>query len=403
VRIWRMAIIGAVTSGACASAERQATTTTTRDSAGIRIVENQAPAQPNAPWTLDTVAGVDLGSQSADPNHEFSGYVVPFRLADGRLVVANGGSNELRFFGPDGVWQKSVGRRGSGPGEFEQLGWLDVGLGDTLRTYDWSLRRLSVFSADGAFLRLASLRPTADLSSPRPIGMMRDGRLIVQGQNVVTPDSKPGVTRDLVPLHAYDAAGEPGDSLGRFPGDEHIIKTGKGSVSVSGLPFGKELSVAVDGSRLYIGTSDGPEILVLGSNGVLERVVRWKAAPVPVTPADIEAYIAAFGEGWRPGQEEMRDRFLLMLKQAPFPKWKPSYAGILIGPEGSIWIRRYTEPDRSAPTTFEVLDSTGMWLGGVQMPVGYNPTQILPAFVVGTWKDDNDVQHVRVYRLSVGR
>ncbi|HJR36471.1 MAG TPA: hypothetical protein VJ817_16055, partial [Gemmatimonadales bacterium] len=112
---------------------------TTRDSLGIPIVENRAPAEVRAPWILDTSSVVDIGSQSADPSQEFSGFVIPVLLSDGRIVVANSGSSELRFFGPDGVWVKSVGRRGGGPGEFEDLGWLDAGAGDTLRTYDWGL------------------------------------------------------------------------------------------------------------------------------------------------------------------------------------------------------------------------------------------------------------------------
>lgn len=391
-----IAALALVASSACVGTAQEADTTTSRDSLGIVIVENEAPPRTEAPWRLDTASVIDLGSQSGDPHQEFSDFVHPVRLTDGRLVVANGGSNELRIFGPDGKWQKSVGRQGSGPGEFQQLGWLDVGTGDTLRTYDWGLLRFSVFSSDGVFLRTVSLR---SIGQHRPAGVLADGRLIVQRQNFVTPDSKPGVGRDTLPLQVYDDTGNLSDSVGRFPGSEHLIQTGKGSVSVSSLPFGKDLFVVAHGSRLYVGTSDGPEILVKTPDGVTERIVRWRTAPVAVTPGDIEAYIAAASEGWPPGREERRDRFVRMLREAPFPKWKPSYAGLLVGPEGWIWVRRYTEPDKSAPTTFEVFDSTGRWLGEVGMPAGYTPTQITPGFVVGTWLDADDVRHVRVYRL----
>lgn len=376
---------------------------TTRDSLGIVIVENGAPASLRAPWLLDTVSVIDIGSQSADSTQEFSGFVIPVLLSDGRVVVANGGTSELRFFGPDGKWVKSVGRKGGGPGEFENLGWLDVSVGDTLRTYDWGLRRLSVFTAEGTFLRPVSLLTGGEVSSPRPLGMLRDGRLIALSQNAVTIESKPGAGRDTVPLFALDLIRGVADSLGRFPSHEHLIHTGKGSVSAGSLPFGKDLHVLVHGSRVYVGTADGPEVLVLGTNARVERVVRWPAASVPVTPADIEAYTEAASQEFGPGQEERRERFLLRLKQTPFPKWKPAYAGLLAGPEGSIWIRRYTEPDRSAPTDFEVFDSTGRWLGGVRMPSGYDPTRITPSAVVGTWRDENEVQHVRVYRLIPGR
>ena len=376
---------------------------TTRDSLGIPIVENRAPAEVRAPWILDTSSVVDIGSQSADPSQEFSGVVIPVLLSDGRIVVANSGSSELRFFGPDGVWVKSVGRRGGGPGEFEDLGWLDAGAGDTLRTYDWGLRRLSVFTGEGAFVRPVSLLTGGEVSSPRPLGMLRDGRLVALSQNAVTLESRPGAGRDTVPLFALDLIRGVADSLGGFPGHEYLIHTGKGSVSAGSLPFGKDLHVLVHGSRVYVGTADGPEVLVLGTDGKVKRVVRWTAAPMPVTPADIEAYTQAMSQEFGPGQEERRERFLLRLKQTPFPKWKPAYAGLLAGPEGSIWIRRYTEPDWSAPTDFEVFDSTGRWLGEVRMPAGYVPIRITTDAVVGTWSDDNDVKHVRVYRLRPGR
>ena len=148
---------------------------TTRDSLGILIVENRAPSEVRAPWILDTSSVIDIGSQSADLNQEFSGFVIPVLLSDGRIVVANGGTSELRFFGPDGKWIKSVGRRGAGPGEFESLGWLDVGAGDTLRTYDWDLRRLSVFSPAGDFVRPCPCTPAARYRPPARSGCSATG------------------------------------------------------------------------------------------------------------------------------------------------------------------------------------------------------------------------------------
>ena len=385
--------LGLIAAASCRPARSPASTT--RDSLGSQSVENQTPVQADAPWMLDSLPVVDLGG-AGDPTEEFSGVVLPFRLSDGRVVVANGGTNELRFFGPGGGWLKTVGRKGSGPGEFEQLGWLDLGVGDTLRTYDWSLRRLSVFTAHGDFQRLITPRS----ESFRPVGVLADGRLLALSQTVFTPSSKSGAGRDSMQLQVYDADGVLRDSLGRFPGNEHLVETGPNSVRVSGLPFGKNLIVVVGPGRLYVGTADGPEFTLLKPDGAPEKIVRWTAAPVPVTPADIEAHVAAVGEGWRPGEEAMRDQFLKMVRRAPFPKWKPAYAGLLVDPDGSIWVRGYTEPDPEAPTEFEVFDAAGRWLGRVGMPARFIPTQIRDGFVTGTWKDPDDVLHVRAYRLG---
>ena len=49
---------------------------------------------------------------------------------------------------------------------------------------------------------------------------------------------------------------------------------------------------------------------------------------------------------------------------------------------------------------FEVFDAEGVWLGAVQMPPRFTPTQISSEYAIGKWKDPDDVQHVRVYRLT---
>ena len=391
-------MIGLAVTAGCVTAPKA--TTTTRDSLGIQVVGNQAPVQPDAPWILDSLPLVDLGGQSGDPTQEFSESVYPVRLSDGRLVVANFGANELRFFGPDGKWLKTVGRKGGGPGEFQQLGWLDLAAGDTLRAYDWDLRRISVFTGAGALQRVVTLSVGNGAAPPLPVGMLGNGRLIALGQSFTTPGSRPGAGRDTMPLQAYDAGGALRDSLGRLPGSEHLIQTSKQSVSVTRLPFGKDLTVVARRERIYVGTADGPEVTILKPDGKPEMIIRWAARPVPVTAVDIEGFIAGFGSGWKPGQEAMRDRFIQMVRQAPFPKWKPAYAGLMVAADGSIWVRRYSEPDKTAPTVFDVFDAVGRWLGAVRMPAQFSPTQIGDGVVVGTWKDEDDLHHVQVYRLA---
>lgn len=372
----------------------------TRDSAGVQIVENPAPASAEPPWVLDTVPALDLGNQPTDPTQEFSQYVQPFRLADGRLVVANGGTGEIRFFGPDGHWLKTVGRKGSGPGEFGQLGWLDVAAGDTIRAFDWDARRVTVLAGDGTVQRMYLLTATGPASAPRPVAVLGDGRLIALGQSFVTPGSKAGAGRDTMPLYAADGSGLMRDSLGRVAGPERVIATEKNSVMVTRLPFGKDLSVAARGDRIYLGTADRPEVAVLNATGAPVRLIRWTAPPVPVTQADIDQYLATFAAGFQPGQEAMRDRFTEIARRSPFPKMKPAYAGIRVAPDGSLWVERYTQPDQNAPTVFDVFDSGGQWLGTVPMPARFGVTQIGDGFVVGTWKDEDDATHVRLYRMT---
>ena len=109
-------------------------TTTVGDSAGIAIVTSAAPRFP-VRYRVDSAPVLDLGA-SGDPADEFSGTIIALKLHDGRIAVANQGTSEVRFFDAAGKRLQSVGRKGSGPGEFEQIASFNQGTGDSLLVFD---------------------------------------------------------------------------------------------------------------------------------------------------------------------------------------------------------------------------------------------------------------------------
>jgi hypothetical protein len=384
------------TASACV-ASNKSEKPTVRDSAGVEIVENHAPAQAVARLVLDSVPDIDLGRTADDPHEEFSGTVIPVRLSGGVLVVANGGTHELRVYDAKGKWRQSIGRYGEGPGEFRSLGWLHLGAGDTLRTYDWSLLRISVFAPDGSFQRSTYLGAPGEFVGVRPVGVLSDGGIVTHTQNAVTINAPAGVHRDTVALLVHDASGRLRDTIAHYPGSEAWVVRSENRMSVSGRPFGRDFFAAAHGALLVVGTADSPEIHILNADGRLRRIVRWGAAKRPVTAADIDAFISRAGEGWEPGSEAKRLQYVETLKSAPYPKEMPAYSAMLVGPDGSMWIRRSAESDRA---TFDVIDSSGTWEGALQVPTRFTPTQILREYAVGTSKGTDDVVHVQVYRLS---
>ena len=67
-----------------------------RDSAGVRIVENANPLwQDGEGWHLSPEPVVEIGGGDSEYDQLF-GMISAVRLADGRLVVANG-TQELQF------------------------------------------------------------------------------------------------------------------------------------------------------------------------------------------------------------------------------------------------------------------------------------------------------------------
>jgi hypothetical protein len=117
-------------------------------------------------WQLPETPILEIGvREGAEPYqlHRARGSV---RLEDGRIVVANGGSQELRFYDREGSYLSASGSRGDGPGEFRFPTRIRKSAGDSLQVWDQSLMRVSFFDPQGSFLGSHQLEPTRGVLFP---------------------------------------------------------------------------------------------------------------------------------------------------------------------------------------------------------------------------------------------
>lgn len=108
-------------------------------------------------WEVGPAPVVSIGVAEGEPAYELHRASDAIALRDGRIIVANSGSSELRVFDSAGVYLKSIGRQGSGPGEFRGTITLFPHAGDSLVVYDNGNGRLSVFTAEGEYVRLLEI------------------------------------------------------------------------------------------------------------------------------------------------------------------------------------------------------------------------------------------------------
>ena len=105
-------------------------------------------AQSGVPqWTVGPKPIVDLGGAST-PQEEFNRVPRVLRLRNGTIVVPNEGTKNLRFFDGSGRYLRTVGRDGSGPGEFRSVQTTLRKAGDSILVWDWSQRRLTLLAPD---------------------------------------------------------------------------------------------------------------------------------------------------------------------------------------------------------------------------------------------------------------
>lgn len=159
----------------------------TPDGDAVRTVEH-AGLDTSRVWEFGANPVVDVGG--GEPLVQVAGAVRP----GDRLVVADAGAHQLRFYDLSGTLLRATGREGNGPGEFRNLAWAGPLPGDSVGVWDGRLRRLSVYSRDGELGRTADLGIKGFF--PAVQGVFADGSLLVAAQTGAVRASGAGAWRD---------------------------------------------------------------------------------------------------------------------------------------------------------------------------------------------------------------
>lgn len=361
-----------------------------RDSAGTAIVESFRPAWgDSARWRIDPEPLIDLAESGTGDPHNFYGVRSMRRLSTGSLVVANRGSNEIRMFSADGVFVRSAGGNGEGPGEFSNLQQI-VLAGDSIIARDIR-SRVALFGPDLEHIRTLQLDDY--VSDLRYLG---DGIMVVQA--VMHFPELYGLVRYPEALLLHDLEGTRGDSIGSTPGAESYV-----TETLSGTPlFVKQALVETYGGKIYSGASDRMQIEELGSRGDTVRILRIPDFPLSLTAEQVEVERRARLDIPLPqGVTSLPPHLVEALENMPSPETRPAYRSMRVDPTGAIWLRPFRGfSEEGGPEDWQVLDADGAWLGSVEVPEDFRVMDIGIDEILGVWTDELDVQHPQVRRLS---
>ncbi|HEX6308470.1 MAG TPA: hypothetical protein VFZ69_09805 [Longimicrobiales bacterium] len=388
---------GSGLAAACgAGADANVPVATVRDSAGVAIVENVFPDSAAVHWWSLAQPELDIGSAEAEEAYSVYQVTDALRLADGRVVVANGGSGDIRYYAADGTHLHTSGRRGDGPGEFQRPQRLIVLPPDSVLVVDRA--RITVLDAAGAHVR--DFVPGGAGTRVNVVGRLEDGRLMGVGSAVIGESISSGFQRPDIAFLTLTPSGEVLDTLVTVPGSERTIHVeGPGgrieSIMVVAPPFAKSTVYAATGDVLVVATQESPEIRVFGGDGALRRIIRT-GTPMP---AVTEAHLAAVFERQREAMPaERRAQALTRPEWPDAGKVVPPFGAVEIDDAGNFWFADHDDYIRT-PGTWSVHDPDGRLIARVRLPERYRPMHIGTDFVLGVERDELDVEHVRLHRL----
>jgi len=381
---------------------------TVEDSAGVQLVRNTLTSLwgEGDAWTLEDV--MTIGEAAGNPDYQFGQIAGIGVTSDGRIILVDQQAQHLKLFSPEGVYEKTIGQPGSGPGEFGPgVGPVLVGRADTLIVPDLGNQRVNVMNSDGS--DPASFRMSFERGIPARWDMMGDGDLVYQLRSLNLPNTEQRDTLDLIVRADY--SGEIRDTVMTPRRGESFTFTEDGQPKR--LVFAPEPVWSVVGEDgVSFAINDVYRISVYDADGGLTRVISLPLERQAVTQADIDFFIEtvkriATEQGAPPQQLE------LLLSTFNFADHFPAFLQMMPGPDGSLWVQRVQQPTLLSPeeqktwnpqldlgsTQWDVFDSEGRYLGIVDMPHKFQPVTFRDDLVYGIWRDEFDVQYVRVMRV----
>ncbi len=388
--------------GEAGPAERDSTVVHQGASVALRIVEN--PSNPVAALPRRVVAdspSLDLGGPDAPPEASLFRVRGAIRLSDGRIAVADGGSASLKIFDPAGGLAGTIGREGSGPGEFREPRFLARLPGDSLLVFDIGLGRLTVFGPDGEIAREARIGAAPRSPASSVMGVFGDGSVLARGFIDLGDRVPIGLERPVSALYRLSADGTLLDSLGSVVGGQsYFFPFDDGGFSVYTPPFARTSEVFATADRVVLGDSDRPEIRILTPTGRPSLWIRWPDDARSVDAAAI-AQAREYQLGETRGETQQR-RIHEMFRDMPMPSRMPSFARVRAAQNGEIWVETYRPPWESAAADWRIFEPGGRLIARITLPGRFTPSDIGDGYVLGIWRDALDVERVRLYEVRDG-
>ena len=258
----------------------------------------------------------------------------------------------IKVFGSDGKYIKTIGAKGSGPGEFQTMTYLAVTKDGKLIAMDETSRRTSLFDSSGRFLKSSHWQT------------YYGNFIMIKSSSYITSELIYSGDRQFRQsfVKEVDFNGKEIRSYGEFSTERlNIIRQGKYTnyfnplVSTSSIFAGDQ-----DRGLFYHCVNNKYIIEVYDTSGKLFRKIDRPYEPVPFTDKDAKEYRARFGD-------LTNDFFRKAIEEMEMPKVKSVVERMYVDDEGNLWIRtnEIKEAEDKSLTAFDIFESDGYYFAKV--------------------------------------
>lgn len=310
---------------------------------------------------------VALPAANAVHPHEFSGITSLRELSDGRVIVTDGREQRLLVLDFRTGTSREIGRKGRGPNEYANVGFVHAVGGDSSIMADFLQRRWLLLHRDSIVVTVPPDNPAAQAAGGVFLGADALGRVVLRKDPPVRDGTTFQTERDSGAIVLISRRTGRADTVTRVrlaPRRLTQKTNADGRITESStmvtqlLPAEEDYELFPDGA-LAVARLDPFRVDWRLPDG---RWIRGDSIPVRKIPVDARERRAyeARNSGPRP---QMPPGF--EMPPAEYPRFVPPFPigqGVMAGPRGLLLVRRTKSAD--FPTmTYLVIDRTGKAIG----------------------------------------
>ncbi len=330
--------------------------------AATRAVAEIRPARSREDRSARRLGGESIFDSARDLDPAATGLIAAnagFFLRDNHLVIVD--RTEMVFVDPASGDIRTVGGKGSGPGEFNHiLGAMRAA--DGVAAWDLLSQRISFFSSHGEFLRSQRYDPLSFRHMmANPVAVHPDGDILFRDGGT----SGDGISGRTWNPARYEALGADGQlrTVAAAKGDELFYRTlPGGGVESERVVFGHRTLDGAAGDVLVVAPTDATAIQVMDWSGRVRSSLPMpeavKAAPHQIRMArdSIAAArtrrfaLAAAKLGPSPGFPEPE-----AIPNLPANEVAPAIDRLFVDFDERLWVREYRFPEQES-VTWQVWD-----------------------------------------------